>query len=83
MEIKIYAVHDGKVEAFMQPFFARTDGEATRGFSQAVNQDGTPFNQHPGDYTLFRIGKFDDQTAIIEPETPVTLGNALEYVNAQ
>ena len=79
--MKVYSVYDGKAQAFNQPFFMRTDGEVLRSFSEVVNEKGHQFNKHAGDYTLFQIGEFDEQSGMISPlNTPRSLGLALEFV---
>lgn len=80
MITKIFVVYDSKVEAYMQPQFYRSKGEALRAFEGACNQKDTQFNSHPEDFTLFYVGEYDDSTAtIIQPKTPESLGVAIEY----
>lgn len=79
MKLGIYTVHDAATMAYMQPFFARANGEALRSFASAVNEEGHSFNRHAADYTLFRIGEYDDSTGKIDACAPVSLGSALEY----
>jgi hypothetical protein len=73
MELKAYAVHDGKGKYFGLPFFMQNAGMATRAFSDLVNDPQSSINRHPEDYVLYEIGKYDDQTAILEPKTPLEL----------
>ena len=70
MKINIYSIHDSKAQAYGQPFLLQTDGLATRSFIQATQAEQTGFSKHPLDYTLFRIGVYDDETSIIKSETP-------------
>lgn len=80
MITKLFSVYDSKVEAYMQPQFYRSKGEALRAYESAVNSKDTQFNTHPEDFTLFYIGEYDDQTATLtQPKTPESLGVALEY----
>lgn len=83
MKIRIYSVHDQKAEAYLQPFFATTDGQATRTFSDYVQDPQTTFGKHPEDYTLFMIGTFNDQNSEIEKITPLSLGNGIEFSQPQ
>lgn len=77
--LKIYTVHDSKAEAYLPPFFSSAHGLAIRGFEDAANKEGHPFNQHPGDYTLFHVGEFDEQTGIISiSKTHTNLGKAID-----
>lgn len=79
---KIFTVYDKVAEFHMQPFFARTNGEAIRSFSQAVNEDPqkSQIAAHPHQYELFEIGSFDEQLGLIaasvfkgDAKTPVDL----------
>jgi len=60
MKLGVYAVFDNAVKAFLPPQVFRADGEAIRAFSAGVEAEGTPFAKHKQDYSLFRLGSFDD-----------------------
>lgn len=62
MKLKIFSVFDKAVHAFLPPFFLPTDQTAVRAFSDCVKDEKHAFYRHPGDYTLFRLGEFDDVT---------------------
>lgn len=80
MTLKIFAVYDSKVEAYLQPFFMRSRGEALRAFGEACNDPQTGFYKHPADYTLFELGSFDEEKGQITTLTvKMALGTALEY----
>lgn len=83
MQHKIYTVYDSKSEAYLQPFFLQTNGQAIRSFSDCANDPNHQFGRHPGDYTLFYLGMYEDGSATfaIEP-TPASLGKAIEFVDA-
>lgn len=73
-------VHDSKVGAYLQPFFMRSKGEATREWESVVNNPETQFHKYPGDFTLFEIGIFDEETGNIKVhEAKISYGTALEY----
>ena len=81
MRLKCYTVYDGKVAAYLPPFYCRADGEAIRMFAESVMSEGHQFAKHPEDFTLFYIGEYDDETAKVECViTPVSLGTALEFL---
>lgn len=80
MIIKIFAVFDTKAQAFNSPFFVSNEGMAIRGFTDAVNDKNNSIGQHPEDYTLFRIGDYNDENGAITPESPATLGIGVEYL---
>lgn len=62
MVFKVFSVYDSKADAFMPPVFMHATGQMVRAFSDAVNEEGTAFNKHPGDYRLALIGEFDDSS---------------------
>lgn len=57
---EVFAIYDRAVGAYMQPFFSRSKGEALRSLAQAIGDAKHPFAQVPTDYTLFKIGSWDD-----------------------
>lgn len=52
----------------------RTDEEAARYFSDAINDTSSILNKHPSDYTLVRLGQIDDLGNITatKPELVIT-----------
>lgn len=77
---KIYSIHDSKVGAYNQPWFARAPGEAIRNFSDLCNDPQSMIFRHCADYTLFELGEFDDNAASIKMlAAPHALGNGLNY----
>lgn len=74
----IYTIKDEAIESFGQPFFARADGEARRLFVDEVNNPESMIHKHPEDYSLWKIGKFDETTGQIETEIPERMTRALE-----
>jgi hypothetical protein len=75
----MFSVFDSKIGAFHIPFYARSTGEAVRMFSQAVSDPNSVVANHPGDFTLFEVGVFDDLTCKIDLlESRMNLGTALE-----
>jgi hypothetical protein len=79
MKLKIFSVYDCKVEAYLQPFFMRSKGEALRAFMSAVDDKQTQFNKNPEDFTLFELGEFDDEKGKVNSINPTSLGTALEF----
>lgn len=67
MILEIYSVKDKQVNAFLQPFFSPTLGSAMRSLSVVVNDANHDFHKHAHDYTLFKLGEFDDLTGAILP----------------
>lgn len=71
------AVFDSKVGAYSPPFFVKTKGEAIRSFTDACADDNLPFKKHPGDYRLFLLGEFDDNSGLL-----TAVGNPVPLIGA-
>lgn len=80
MIIRLFAVRDEKVEAFMPVFSARARGEAIRSFSQAVGDANHQFSKSKGDYVLYEIGGYDDVAGMLVPQEPIRLMSGFEAV---
>jgi len=63
---QIFSIYDQKAEAFYQPFFFDTIGQAKRIIHDFVKTEDHAFNKHPADYTLFSLGTFDDNNGEID-----------------
>jgi hypothetical protein len=80
MKLEIFSVYDSKAAAYLPPFYLPQIGMATRIFQNCANDKGHQFGANPGDYALFHLGQFDDNSAIIETKpTPENLGLAQEF----
>ena len=81
MKVKVYAVRDLKVGAFMAPFFCVAHGQAVRTFQDTVADPGMVLSKHPEDFDLFYLADFDDNTGlIVSVDSPVHLSTAVEFV---
>ena len=75
---KIFTVYDEKSDAYLQPFFLDTIGQATRAVTDCVNDENHQFCKHSSDYTLFSLGEFDDSTGTFSGDKK-SLGSLVEY----
>lgn len=80
MKSKIYTVRDAQAEAAMRPVFFEQDAIAIRSFKMSVTNADDPMSSNPDDYTLYRIGVYDDESMLIESHDPVRLMGGLEAV---
>lgn len=83
MQLSIYSIFDSAASAFSTPFFMQNDGLALRAFMDNVNRkdEESALTKHPDQFTLFRLGKFEDKTGKFEPEeSPKSMGLAVEYI---
>lgn len=81
MSLTQFSVYDSKAELFATPFSSSNTATGIRMFESACNQKDQPFHAHGGDYTLFEIGVFDqDSGKLISHETPLNLGLAITFI---
>lgn len=79
-KLKVFTVYDSKAEAYLQPFFMRSMGEALRGFQEVCNDPQSNLCKYPGDFTLFEIGSYDEESGRLESlKAFVSLGTAIEF----
>jgi len=80
MLIQIFTVYDSKAEAYLQPFYMATKGQAVRAFTDMANDPNHSFYKHPEDYTLFHLGQYEDARASFHlQKTPAPIGKAIEF----
>jgi len=61
-----YAVFDRKAEMYSQPFLEIKDGTAIRAVQDIViNNKDHAFAKHPSDFSLHKLGEFDETTGVI------------------
>jgi len=58
----VCAVRDSAINAFVRPFYVPAVGAAIRGFSDEVNRKDSEMGNHVGDYELFELGEFEEET---------------------
>jgi len=81
MKTQLYAIFDTASGVYSKPLFARADGEVTREFQTLCTDAEHPYGQHPEDYSLYRLGIFDDQTGKLTNEENECLATGLELVS--
>lgn len=75
---KIFSIYDHAAQAFNAPFYFIAEGEAMRAFKQEVFNPESLINNHPHDYELYMLGKFDNISGQFEVEKK-SLGTAASY----
>lgn len=78
MKLNIYTIFDTATAAYLRPWYAQSDAQAIREFTDEVARKDSQIGHHPEDYYLVRIGDYSDQTATIVSQTPETLITGLE-----
>lgn len=73
MRVQLYSIFDRKARVYLAPFVSRSETDAIRQISASFRDPqmrDTPVGQHPEDFSLTRVGAFDDETGQIEALTP-------------
>jgi len=71
---QVFAIFDSKVQAFATPWFSRSESEALRAVTAAMDDAQSLLAKFPEDYSVHHLGSFDDETGILEQKLPVNLG---------
>lgn len=80
--MKIYTIYDAiTVRFWARLMILENDNHAKRIFQQSIQKDQT-LNDNPGDYTLYRIGAYDDVTGIPIGHDPVRVQSGNEALQA-
>ena len=80
MRMIIFSVFDTATGMYMRPFFSAADGQAKRLFSDLVMDAEHDVGKHPEDYSLVRLGRFDDVSGEIDGEKTEVLLTGLAVV---
>lgn len=83
MNRPMYAVHDVKAGLYMVPFFSLNDAMAMRSFVAACRTESQDIGKFPLDFSLHRVGVFDEEKGIVEPEGPVFLMSGAEALSVK
>lgn len=64
--MKMMAIYDKALGAYMQPWFAQSTGQAQRMFTDEINRPDGDMHKHPEDYNLYYLGDWNNETGMIE-----------------
>lgn len=79
--MELFSVHDIKANLYFPPQAYRNTGEATRAFDTTCRNEETNFAKYPDDFTLCKIGNWNEEEGLIEPCSPQPIARATDYVN--
>ena len=82
MELKVFAIYDSKVGVFRSLMVYSHAAQATRAFQTAVNTVDTELNTYPGDFALYQIGLFDEDSGELRSEKDFVV-NAVSLLNGK
>lgn len=80
MKSNAYAIYDTASGVYDKLIFAGSDGIVTREFSDLVQNAEHIYGQHPEDFSLFRLGMFDNITGRLTDEKNECLATGLELI---
>lgn len=86
--LKVCAVFDSALAAFMRPFFVPTTALAVRSFVEEVNRDAEDnvMRKHPADHELWCLGDYSEETGSFATESgegPVRLMRAVDCITRE
>lgn len=80
MKHEMFVIYDSKAEAFLTPFFCKTEGMALRSVLQAMRDPSSQFSQFPEDFALWRIGTYQDFDGTFELLDSPTIVSSLHLI---
>ena len=81
MKVSLYAVFDRCSGVYDGPIPGRADAETIRNFKFMCENPESKMSQSPEDYTLFKVGTWNDGTGEVEDVVPEKLINGAEAVS--
>lgn len=81
MKLNAYTIYDVASGAYMRPFFTGADGQAIRSFRDIATDADHEVGRHPQDYTLYRVGGFEETTGELSGGELIKLITGLEAVS--
>lgn len=76
----VYSVYDEVSGLFGFPVLFPRDAVATRNFGDIIGSDGTVLHSHPADFSLKRIGFFDEHTGELISTPVVIVARGSDFV---
>ena len=65
MMLRLYAIHDRKIDCFLSPACYKNEGECLRAIKFFVSERVPLMKEFPEDYSLHEVGQFDDARGIV------------------
>lgn len=82
MLFKVYSVWDSCINAYLQPLFFLTKGQAIRSLTEEVNKPDSDFCKYSDQYVLFELGTFENTDGKFELySAPISVGVCTEFKN--
>lgn len=79
MKTIMYTIYDSKAQVYNKPFYMVNEQVAVRSFRDLANDPSSDVCKHPEDFTLWRVGEFEDTlNEITLSAPPVVVCKAIE-----
>ncbi len=72
MITSLYVIYDAKAQMYNKPFSMQNDSVAMRACTDLANDPNTETCRHAEDFTLFKIGTYEDTNAEIQLDLTLT-----------
>ncbi len=82
MRLNVYSIFDVAAGVYGRPIFVGSDAEALRLFGDIALDAEHSVGKHPEDYSIARIGTYDDNKGQLVGEAVEFIGTALAMVSA-
>ena len=83
MRQNVYSIRDRCSKLYDRPWVAHSDAAAVRSFTDIATDEEHPIGRHPEDFTLFRIGTWDEQEGVLKGEAAEKVVNGAEVQTAE
>lgn len=77
MKQQVFSIQDNKTAFYHLPFFSPTHASGVRSFLQLAQDSNSLVSKYPGDFSLFHIGEFDDESGQLSASMPVFVCSAV------
>lgn len=81
MRLNVYVIFDTASGSTRPPFFLQADGEANRLFLDLATNQDSDIGKHPEDYSIYRIGTYDNNAMTLHPEPAEVLMTGAQAVS--
>lgn len=82
MILELYSIKDNKMGHWMAPMIVRSIVEVTRNLTLTLQQKDNLLSQFPMDYSLYSVGKFDQDQGqiIVQPNGPTFVADISQFI---
>ena len=70
MKLGVFVIYDSKAMVYARPMYIHNDAMAMRMAHDVRHNEETDIFRHPEDFTLFKLGEYDDSDASFHLLTP-------------